>query len=63
VRSIIADEIRAFRGLLCHERNDSMLGLDFLERIGFFHKGVNVVNNVNQVNDTVVAIHLSQDRL
>jgi hypothetical protein len=63
VRGVIANKICAFGGLLCHERNDSSVRLDFLERFGLFHKGIDVVHDFDQVNNAVVAVHLSQDGL
>jgi hypothetical protein len=63
VHSIVTDEIRAFCSLLCHEQNDSTVGLNFLDRFCLFHKRVNVVHDLNQTNNVIVAVHLSQDGL
>jgi hypothetical protein len=59
VHRIVPDEICAFGRLLCHQRNNSAMGLDFLDRFGLFHEGVNVVHDINQVNDAAVPVYLS----
>ena len=63
IHSIVADEISALGSLLCHERNDSTVGLDFLHGFGLFHEGINVVYDLNQVNNAVIAFRLSDDGL
>ena len=63
VHSIVTDEIRAFCSLLCHEQNDSTVGLNFLDKFGLFHEGVNVVHALDEANDGIVTVHLSQDAL
>jgi hypothetical protein len=63
VRGVIANKIRALRGLLCQKFNDPTVGLDFLDRFGLVHKGINVVHDLDEANDAIVAIHLSQDNL
>lgn len=63
VHRIPLDEIRAFSSLLCHKGKNSTVGLDFLERFGLFHKGEKVAHHLDQVDNGVVAVHLSQDGL
>jgi hypothetical protein len=63
VRGIITNKICALSGLLCQKFNDPTVGLDFLDRFGLVHKGINVVHNLDEANDAIVTIHLRQDDL
>ena len=47
VHSVIADEIPALGSLLCHERDNLTMGLNFFDGFGLFHKGVNIVHDVD----------------
>ena len=63
VRGVIANKIRALRCLLRQNFNDPTVGLDFFDRFGLIHKGINVIHDLDEENDAIVAIHLSQDDL
>ena len=63
VRGIVTNKICALCGLLCHERNDPTMWLNFLDRFSLLDKGQNIVNDLNEANDGIVAINLSQDGL
>jgi hypothetical protein len=63
LHGVVVDEICAFSGLLSHEYNNVTMRFYLLKGFSFIDKGVDIIHDGNQMDNGVIAVHLTNNHL